>query len=91
MSRPEHDEVEAARAQHEHLLDDRDLDPSFEGRPDAFGVAAAQLVTKQAVVEPVLDGERGQESDQAETQVGAVAQCAPTPSRCGGSGCKPAP
>ena len=70
----ERDEIQATGAQDEHLPDDRDLDPSFEGRPDPFRVAGAQLVAKQTVVEPVLDGERGQESDQAETKVGAVAQ-----------------
>lgn len=77
MRGAEDGQIEAACTEHYHLPDDRELDPSFEGRPDPLGVAGAQRIAQQPVVEGVLNRERDQEGDQAEAKVGAVAQRAP--------------
>lgn len=74
MRGAEYGEVKAARAQHDHLPHDYDLHPSLESRADQLRVARPQRVTKELVVQAVLDGERRQEGDQAETEIGAVAQ-----------------
>ena len=87
----EGEEVKAARDQHGHLPDDSDRHPSLEGRPDTFRVPGAQRGAQKLVVEAVLNRERDQESDQAEAEVGAVAQFPAKPSTCEGSGCTPGP
>jgi len=90
MGGAEGDEVQAARDQHDYLPDERDRRPSLEGRSDTFGVGRTQRVAKQPVVEAVLNRERDQESDQAEAQVGTVAQLSPMRRNTfGGSGCTP--
>jgi len=91
MGRAQSDEVDAARGQHDQLPDDRDSHPSRESRPDPFWIPGMQRVAKQPVIEAVLNRERDQKSDQAEAEIGTVAQRSPMRRNTfGGSGCTPA-
>jgi len=64
----ERDEVQAACAQHQHLPNHDDLDPTFYRRAHLRRVAGQQLAAQQEVIEPVLDCECDKKRDKTQAK-----------------------
>jgi hypothetical protein len=89
MARTDGEHIDSGSPKHEGLPDDRDDNPSHEGRPRLCDVVTKQRLAEEAVVEAVLNRAGNQESCSAKRQIRAVAQCSPKRrSRSEGSACK---